>query len=191
MIDDAVVAAEKIPGWMAPLELRWLAERASERKTVIEVGSWKGRSTKALGMCVQVTVFAVDHWSGSVANPQDFKEVQQIGAAGCLEIFKTNLAAEVSAGKVVTVMAESAEAARRLRATLPNGADMVFIDGDHLYESVRRDIEIWRPLVAKGGLMSGHDYMQYWPGVVRAVTEAFPGRDVGPFPKTTIWSVTP
>lgn len=184
---DAVVAAAKIQGWMSPLELRWLADRASERRTVIEVGSWQGRSTKALGMCVQLTVFAVDHWAE--AYQKAFPEVVPLGPDGYFELFKANVASEIATGKIVPVRAESAEAARQLRETLPGGADMVFIDGDHQYESVKRDIELWRPLLAPGGLMSGHDYMAGWPGVIKAVNEAFP-QVKGPNPKMSIWSVT-
>ena len=34
----------------------------------------------------------------------------------------------------------------------------VFIDGDHTYESVWRDLHLWYPKLRNGGLMSGHDY---------------------------------
>lgn len=57
--------------------------------------------------------------------------------------------------------------------------DFVFIDGDHLYESVKTDIKVWLPKVKPGGIMAGHDYRkghyktkQKW-GVVEAVTESF------------------
>jgi len=36
--------------------------------------------------------------------------------------------------------------------------DFVFIDGDHSYEGVLRDLISWWPKVRKGGLISGHDY---------------------------------
>jgi predicted O-methyltransferase YrrM len=35
--------------------------------------------------------------------------------------------------------------------------DMVFIDGDHSYEGVRRDFELYAPLVRAGGLVALHD----------------------------------
>jgi len=37
--------------------------------------------------------------------------------------------------------------------------DMVFIDGNHSYEYVLRDMENWTPLVRKGGIVAGHDYV--------------------------------
>ena len=61
--------------------------------------------------------------------------------------------------------------------------DFVFLDADHAYESVSRDIDAWRPKVKRGGLLAGHDYI-HWPsppfGVVRAVNERFKRFDVWP-----------
>ena len=52
--------------------------------------------------------------------------------------------------------------------------DFVFIDADHSYEAVKRDIAAWLPKVKSGGVIAGHDYC-HWPGfgVIEAVTEAF------------------
>lgn len=36
--------------------------------------------------------------------------------------------------------------------------DLVFIDACHFYEDVIADIRAWRPLVKKGGRLTGHDY---------------------------------
>lgn len=35
--------------------------------------------------------------------------------------------------------------------------DFLFIDGDHSYEGVKRDFEMYAPLVRKGGLIGFHD----------------------------------
>jgi len=35
--------------------------------------------------------------------------------------------------------------------------DFLFIDGDHTYEGVKKDFEMYRPLVKKGGLITFHD----------------------------------
>jgi hypothetical protein len=35
---------------------------------------------------------------------------------------------------------------------------MVHIDGDHSYEGVAGDIEVWSPRVFQGGILSFHDY---------------------------------
>ena len=36
--------------------------------------------------------------------------------------------------------------------------DFVFLDADHSYKGVKRDIEAWLPKVKPGGLLCGHDY---------------------------------
>jgi len=37
--------------------------------------------------------------------------------------------------------------------------DFVFIDANHAYDFVKEDIELWLPKLKKGGIFSGHDYM--------------------------------
>ena len=46
---------------------------------------------------------------------------------------------------------------------------MIFIDADHDYESVRKDIEFARKV--QTNIICGHDYN--WPGVQQAVNENF------------------
>jgi hypothetical protein len=51
-------------------------------------------------------------------------------------------------------------------------ADCVFIDGDHTYEGVARDIISYAPIVKPGGLLIFDDFGgQNFPGVKRAVKE--------------------
>jgi predicted O-methyltransferase YrrM len=38
--------------------------------------------------------------------------------------------------------------------------DLLFIDGDHAYESVRRDYELYAPLVRGGGIIAFHDIVE-------------------------------
>jgi hypothetical protein len=40
---------------------------------------------------------------------------------------------------------------------LPEGIDFLFIDGDHTYEGVKADFEMYSPLVRPGGLVAFHD----------------------------------
>ena len=39
--------------------------------------------------------------------------------------------------------------------------DFLFIDGDHTYEGVRRDYELYSPFVARGGLVALHDVVHH------------------------------
>jgi len=49
--------------------------------------------------------------------------------------------------------------------------DFLYIDANHEYDYVRRDIELFWPHVADNGIMAGHDYDLELEGVVRAVNE--------------------
>jgi hypothetical protein len=58
----------------------------------------------------------------------------------------------------------------------------------HDYGKVKEDILAWRPLLVPGGLLCGHDYSweEWGVGVIRAVDELLPDRQVGP---ESIWWV--
>ena len=49
--------------------------------------------------------------------------------------------------------------------------DFVYIDGNHSYESVKRDITLYYPLIKNNGLIGGHDYTPLYESVMRAVNE--------------------
>jgi len=64
----------------------------------------------------------------------------------------------------------------RLARRLGPVADLIFIDGDHRYCGVTADIPAALLLLKPGGVLCGHDYTNAeWPGVKRAVDEAFGG----------------
>lgn len=50
-----------------------------------------------------------------------------------------------------------------------NYFNFIYIDAEHTYESVKRDIELYLPKC--GHIIAGHDYQKAWSGVVRAVDE--------------------
>lgn len=53
--------------------------------------------------------------------------------------------------------------------------DFVFIDARHRYEDLYTDIYLWKDVIRKGGMISGHDYNhESYPGIKRAVDEWFP-----------------
>ncbi|CAL1154174.1 unnamed protein product, partial [Cladocopium goreaui] len=55
---------------------------------------------------------------------------------------------------------------------LPDASlDLVFIDGDHRYQTVVDDLRLWSPKVAPGGCLAGHDFGLNGLGVIRAVSE--------------------
>jgi len=64
-------------------------------------------------------------------------------------------------------------------AHIPDGSlDLVFIDADHSYEWVKKDIAAYKPKLKPGGWLTGHDID--FPGVNRAVNEVIVNYDIGP-----------
>jgi predicted O-methyltransferase YrrM len=59
-----------------------------------------------------------------------------------------------------------------------NSVDIIFIDGNHSYEYVVKDIVKYSPKLRPNGLLTGHDID--YPGVNRAVTELVKNYHVGP-----------
>lgn len=49
--------------------------------------------------------------------------------------------------------------------------DLVYIDGDHGRQEVRRDIALGWSLLRKGGILAGHDFSEEHGGVIEAVLE--------------------
>lgn len=47
--------------------------------------------------------------------------------------------------------------------------DLLFIDGDHTYYGIVKDLLSWLPHVKKGGTIMLHDYAKTSPGVMKAV----------------------
>lgn len=190
LLHEILNQAKSIQGWMSETELDWLATTAAKKSLIIEVGSWKGRSTKALAMATSGVVYAVDHWKGSTGSDSlTNQEVTERGSETIFQLFQKNLAPEIALGKVIIVHSERLLALQQLQTLLAGKkADLIFIDADHLYEMVQEDITNYLPLLAPNGILSGHDYSNTWLGVKRAVDERFSGR-IGVC--DTIWAVTP
>jgi predicted O-methyltransferase YrrM len=158
-------------------ELTWLAEQASRHKRIIEIGSWLGRSTRALADNTDGFVEVVDTWAGS--DEEEHKNFLVTKPEGWLfNEFTKNM--EGTRTLVVANCMTSLEAAA---LCWDSQFDMIFIDAAHDYESTKADILAWRPLLAPGGILSGHDYGG-WPGVTQAVDEVVPNHKRGPF---SIW----
>lgn len=169
--------ARVINGFMDPKELEWLAQRAAEHTRIAEVGSFMGRSTRALCDHTLGEVHAYDDFYG----PRD--HVMSYNARRSIRVkFDENMRDHLDSG-LLHVHDED-------HTTLePEGMfDMIFIDGEHDYKEVKRDIEKWLGHLSPGGLICGHDFDIAWPGVLRATAEVFqvPGV-VCVAPGTTIW----
>lgn len=164
-------AAEAIDGWMSGPELRWLAEQASKHKLIVEIGCYKGRSTRALADNTKGVVLAYDNFHGP-------SEVE-LSDADRKRIFSEYLANTAECTNIITF---SEDHGGIVYTGLP--VDMVFIDGSHNYHAVKSDIAYWWDHLKRGGLMCGHDYGTNWPGVDKAVQEMLGEPERGP---DSIW----
>jgi methyltransferase family protein len=160
-------------GWMSPTELTWLGEQAATMDSVVEIGSLHGRSAYALAKACPGPVYCIDPWD----DEHDL----------CYDSFLRNVSLPFP--NVVPIRGRSPQVLDTFFHVAPDMIDMVFIDGDHEYESVIADINAWTPLTRK--LICGHDYQNEdggYPGVAKAVDEIFDGR-VEVAPDTAIWTV--
>jgi hypothetical protein len=55
---------------------------------------------------------------------------------------------------------------------------MVYIDGVHTYEQVKKDINNYKNIIPEGGFVCGHDYSVHWQGVKDSVNEMFGSPDM-------------
>lgn len=166
--------AQAIDGWMTDRELTWLAEQAASRQVIVEIGSYLGRSTRALCDHTWGHVYAIDDWAGPRDVEIDVKDRNQI-----FNRFIKNMAG--LEGKLLVCRQDHGS------AEIPEGADMVFLDGDHRYESISRDIKLWLPRLKPGGILCGHDLLL--GSVNQALRNLLPSFER--VPNTILWYYEP
>jgi hypothetical protein len=128
----------RIEGYMLYSELIWLYLTAQKMKSVVEIGSWKGKSGHAIASGCPGKVTLVDNFS---RYSELYPEVE------------ADLRRNMSGFKNVEILKmDSVEAATHFE---DNSIDMVFIDGAHDKASVLRDLNAWYPKCKK--ILCGHD----------------------------------
>ena len=168
-----ITKALAIDGWMSEPELMWLAERAAEHCLIVEIGSYLGRSTRAMLDNTAGILYAFDDWKGPRDVYMDKEERTKL-----FDRFCNNVEEYIVKSKVMMLQADyAADLGSWLKP------DMVFIDGSHEYEDVKRDIERWLPRIIPGGLICGHDIKM--TDVASAVMDTLGDATVAA--NTTIW----
>ena len=140
----------------------------------VEIGVWRGQSVcyaavEIINKGKNITIDAIDTWEGSPQENLHFKDPHEEGTL--YDTFLKNI--EPVKHIITPVRMDSIQASSRYE---DRSLDFVFIDGSHLYEAVKADIQVWLPKVKFGGFIGGHDYgNQNEPlnGVKEAVDEAF------------------
>lgn len=173
--ESEVARYQQTDNWFDyPEFYRWIAGH-EEFRTFAEVGVWKGHSVTFLANLLRnrpdVTIHAIDLFENTYTYRDSPELVPQLELIR--QIYEANLRASDTRALISDITAMSHEAA----SLFPDQHfDMVFLDADHSYEQVRRDIDAWQPKVKRCGILAGHDFDASWPGVQRAVHESFAGQ---------------
>jgi len=151
---------------------RRLPEPSDGRVLVAEIGVWDGSLSELLLTRQDVVLMMVDSWAPQDARRQSYLNSGDIKASASDEAMAMAKASAIARTGFAMHRAQvyhldSVDAASKVR---DHSLDMVFIDGDHSFEGVARDIEAWKPKVKYGGWIGGHDYGDpAFPGVRQAV----------------------
>ena len=163
-VEEIKRLTKNIEGWLTNSEgeyLYSLAKNGQAKGVIVEIGSWKGKATIWLAagtkQAKREKVYAIDHHRGSIehgANVWTYPEFERnIKQAGIDDV-------------VVPIIMKSEEAARGWNKPIR----LLWIDGDHAYESIKQDFLLWEPHLVKRGIIALHDTTM-WPGPKRLAEE--------------------
>lgn len=121
-----------------------IARYATNASQAIEIGVFEAVNTVVIGQHIKLDgkVYAIDPF---------FKG--RLGVCYHKYISMLNLRRNKVAHKVVLIEKLSSDAA----ADIAGQFDFIFIDGDHSYEGIKTDWELYSKKVAKGGIIALHD----------------------------------
>jgi MMP 1-O-methyltransferase len=158
--DQVKELIKDVPGWLSDEEgeaLYELARACTGQGVIVEIGSWKGKSTICLGLGSRagngVRIFAVDPHA-------DYRHGE----------FRDNIERAGIADLVEPVKGFSQQVADGFEQPV----ELLFVDGSHEEEDVREDFEKWVPKVVDGGIVAFHD-TTWHAGVRRVVAEKIYG----------------
>lgn len=155
-----------IQGWLGKTEAMFLYRTGKTLEVpgdIVEIGSWKGKSTAAIALGVKHSgksrkIYAVDPHEGLLAKEGSKTNSTLTEFTGTIESLSLS-------SLVVPVVSTSKEAARRHRAPL----SFLFVDGLHDYTHAREDFLLWEGFVCSGGIIAFHDAYCGYGGVWKAV----------------------
>jgi hypothetical protein len=156
---------DRVDGWLTNLEQTALLHLPALvdhlQGDIIEIGSFKGKSTTALGLGSKWisehkrSIYAIDPFIPDASYHGNY-----------FDDFQNNIQMAQLENYVIPIKRYSHEAI----VECPKLISALFVDGDHNYLTVKLDIQLYTPRVVAGGLIAFHDYSIY-PDVKRAVDE--------------------
>ena len=144
-------AIMEVPGMLTLNEAEYLYRLARTypgEGVIVEIGSWKGKST----ICLCLGSMAVGGEKVYAVDPH--KPLAEEGYVEDTEAeFRQHIKEAGVESHVVPMVTTSEEAAQGWNKPIR----LLWIDGDHRYEQVKRDFLLWEPHVAEGGIIAMHD----------------------------------
>ncbi len=151
-------AADDAGGFLSDIEgslLYALAQKCAGRGVIVEIGSYTGKSTIYLGKgskaAKNVKIYAIDPHGEPFQSKED--------ATGTYEKFKMNIEKAQLGDVVNPIVRTSIEAAD----LISEPCELLFIDGCHKYNYVKKDFDTWFPKVIDGGIIAFHDTLSGGP----------------------------
>src|SRR5436305_12674393 len=151
---------DRIPGWFneGSAAVLYGIMRAQRPETVVEIGSYLGRSTVFFALTLQRLggsgrMVAIDPHTG------DRQQLDGLASRTLpsFEPFQEHCRAAGVATLVDAQVASSLDAAARWDGSI----DLLFIDGWHSYDAVVADGEAWLPHLSEHGIVLFDDYVAY------------------------------
>lgn len=158
--------SKEIYGWFDFDDIYMEAIRKAENGSYfLEIGCFFGKSTEFLCRKIKesgkdIKLFVVDIF---ITDYPLYVEI--LNGRSMLEVFKNNLQEHKD---ILNIYQGNSNEIHKIFHD--NYFDMIFIDADHDYDAVKKDLINYHPKLKKGGVFAGHDYTENC-GVVTAVNE--------------------
>jgi MMP 1-O-methyltransferase len=170
-LDDAWLATKGVPGFLAEHEARFLGMMAACAPcdgAIVEIGSFKGRSTVMLGKLAQRygigPVVAID--PHNFHNPE-LSEHRSAPGATSYGAFLKNIADAGVSEFIEVHRAFSTDVAKSWSRPIR----LLWIDGDHGYPGARSDFDCFSPHIVPNGFVALHDALHEFSGPIRVFVE--------------------
>ena len=170
---DIVEDSQKVEGWFSRDEARFMAEllvyaltSKSGPHNVVEIGSYKGRSSVVLASVIRLVspesrLFCIDPFQGRTSKSSK--------ASSTYNDFIANISSRGLDKYIEPVVMRSTD------VRMEKQIRFIFIDGLHEYEDVRTDFEHFERLVEEDGIVAFHDRCVLCKGIIRFTNELVDG----------------